>query len=350
MRNEPRTRIRRICATPACRWLLLLLACLPVPAVWSQELDLHVPASTVDPALTSTMRDLALRLLPVYQDNDTERYLDNLAALQMVTGNWPSAWEQRQELMERRNGTSPNNERPFDLYARARVLEHEQGISFPQAWNRVFRLTIPRLPDPDALELDRLLKTPVYQYRNELQTQLDHYRGQSRVTVESGLRLVRAWLAFDAWRTFAPLVPALVAEDQDSRYQQADVAVKLPRQRALSAHLILPRGAPERLPAQLIFRPAGQIGDEDDDLALAAHGSAVVILQVAAPPPVLPKQRHHRRALRRRAAFFTALTRWIGHQPWSNGHVDYPSETAPAGTSPAPAPGKQPRQPSLQHK
>lgn len=321
-------------------WLLwAVLALLPWPHAWAQELDFRPPASTADPALLNTMRDLAYRLLPVYQDNDTERYLNNLAALQMVTGNWPSAWQQRQALMERRNGTSPNAERPFDLYARARVLEHEQGINFGQAWTRIFKLTVPRLPDPDALELDRLLMTPVYQYRNELQQQLDHYRGQSRINVDSGLRLIHAWLAFDAWRAFSPVVPTLVADDQNSRYQQADVQVQLPKQHPMTAHLILPSGAPEHLPAQLIFRPpGGPAVDEEDDLALAAHGSAVVILQAAAPPAVPPK---HRRALKQRAAFFSALTRWIAHQPWSNGHVDFPSETNPVSLTPPP-PGKAP--------
>ena len=318
---------RRTTTLARCHWLLwLLLAGLPW-AAQAQELDFHAPASTTDPALASTLRDLALRLLPVYQDSDSERYLNNLAALQMVTGNWPSAWEQRQELLERRNGSSPNSERPFDLYAHARVLEHEQGIPFAQAWARVFRLTVPRLSDPEALELERLLKTPAYQYRNELQQQLDHYRGQGRINVEAGLRLVRAWLAFDAWRVFSPLVPALVTQDQNGRYQQADVTVQLPGQQPLPAHLILPSAAPAHLSTQLFFRAPGQSVDEDDDFALAAHGSAVVILQVAPPAPVPPK---HRRALRRRAAYFAALTHWVARQPWSSGRVDFPDESAQA--------------------
>jgi len=336
---------RNLPAFAACHCLLwLLLACLPWSAAWAEDLDFHAPASTADPTLTNTMRDLALRLLPVYQDNDTERYLNNLAALQMATGNWPSAWEQRQALLERRNGISPNADRPFDLYARARVLEHEEGIPFAQAWARVFRLTVPRLPDPDALELGRLLKTPVYQFRNELQQQLDRYRGQNRINIAAGLQLVRAWLSFDAWRAFSPLVPALVAQDQNSRYQQADVAVHLPGQPTLPAHLILPRAAPEHLPAQLIFRPQGQAqtADAEDDLALAAHGSAVIILQ-ATPPPLPP--RHNRRALRRRAAYFKALTHWIGLQPWSNGQVDYPGEAEPAKAG-APAGVKPPAKPA----
>ena len=37
------------------------------------------------------MRDLAGRLVPVYQEPDPDRYLANLSALQMVGGNYTAA-------------------------------------------------------------------------------------------------------------------------------------------------------------------------------------------------------------------------------------------------------------------
>ena len=68
----------------------------------AQELDFHAPANTTDPALAAAMRDLAVRVLPVYQESDGNRYLNNLSALQLVAGSVDSAWNTRQSLLDRR--------------------------------------------------------------------------------------------------------------------------------------------------------------------------------------------------------------------------------------------------------
>ena len=48
------------------------------------------------------MRDLAGRVLPVYQESDANQYLNNLSALQLVAGSVDSAWNTRQSLLDRR--------------------------------------------------------------------------------------------------------------------------------------------------------------------------------------------------------------------------------------------------------
>ena len=53
-------------------------------------------------ALAAAMRDLAVRILPVYQEADANRYLNNLSALQLVAGSVDSAWNTRQSLLDRR--------------------------------------------------------------------------------------------------------------------------------------------------------------------------------------------------------------------------------------------------------
>src|SRR6185312_12898031 len=68
----------------------------------AQELDFHPPASAADPMTPAVMRDLAARILPVYQESDTDRYLTNLSALQLVAGNYQAAWDARKSLRERR--------------------------------------------------------------------------------------------------------------------------------------------------------------------------------------------------------------------------------------------------------
>ena len=73
------------------------------------------------------MRDLAERILPVYEDKDTDRYLTNLAALQLVAGTYPAADDTRRKLRDRRGAQAMpgpvERELLYDIYAQARALE-----------------------------------------------------------------------------------------------------------------------------------------------------------------------------------------------------------------------------------
>ena len=83
-------------ATGKCA-ALLLLALAPCWAC-AEDVEFHPPAQASDPRALEVMRDLAERVLPVYQENDPERYLSNLSALQVVTGGFAAALESRQTL------------------------------------------------------------------------------------------------------------------------------------------------------------------------------------------------------------------------------------------------------------
>ena len=83
--------------------LLLLLVCLVGSSrATAQDFDFKPPASVNDPTVPAVMRDLAERILPVYQENDQDRYLRNLSGLQLVAGNYTAGWQTRQQLRERR--------------------------------------------------------------------------------------------------------------------------------------------------------------------------------------------------------------------------------------------------------
>jgi hypothetical protein len=74
---------------------LLFCLILMVGPSWAgaQDFDFKPPASVNDPSVPAVMRDLAARILPVYQENDQDRYLRNLSALQLVAGNYTAAWQ-----------------------------------------------------------------------------------------------------------------------------------------------------------------------------------------------------------------------------------------------------------------
>src|SRR5260370_34322327 len=111
--------------------------------------DFHTPAYTDDPVAAAAMRDLAARLVPVYQDPDPDRYLASLSALQLVAGNYSAAYESRQTLRDRRRrldaGRPVGRDVIFDMYARAKATEAESRVPFGQAFTQAYEDVVPRL-------------------------------------------------------------------------------------------------------------------------------------------------------------------------------------------------------------
>ena len=126
-----------------CRLAALLLAVLGPEWAIAQSLEFQAPAAANDPATPRIMRDLAERLLPVYQEPDQDRYLANLSALQMVAGDYVAADATRESLRERRR--SVDSGRPvgrgtmYDVYAHAKSLETEDHLAFNDAFREDLR-------------------------------------------------------------------------------------------------------------------------------------------------------------------------------------------------------------------
>src|SRR5271167_752665 len=129
---------------------LLVVLSAALSQAWAQppDLEFRAPPAADDPSTPAVMRDLAERLLPVYQEPDSDRYLANLSALQMVAGDYTAADVSRQALRERRR--SADAARPvgraliYDIYAYAKTIEAENRLAFAQAFARSFGEVIPR--------------------------------------------------------------------------------------------------------------------------------------------------------------------------------------------------------------
>src|ERR1700688_4351926 len=162
-----------------CLFLLLVVA---ASRVWAggPVFDFHTPASVEDAAAAAAMRDLAGRLVPVFQDPDPDRYLANLSALQLVAGNFTAADVSRQALRDRQRRS--NVHRPvgrgliYDIYAYAKALEAENRVSFADGFTRAFHEVVGRLNDHDAYAVTRWLELPAAVFREDFQKTLDQQR------------------------------------------------------------------------------------------------------------------------------------------------------------------------------
>ncbi len=303
------------------RYLFLLLVCC-IGSSWAvaQDFDFKPPASPNDPTAPAVMRDLAERLLPVYQENDQDRYLHNLSGLQLVAGNYTAAWQTRQQLRERRK--SADAHRPisrsviFDIYAYARSRQAEDKGPFTKTYGTAYRAFVPSLSDQDAYVLTGWLAAPVAPLRDAVQRAFDQWRAQGRIPQTDAVELVWTYLRFDAYRSFHPLVAALNEEDDSRRYiTDWDVLIKTRDGANISAVIVRPRDDSKRLPALLEFTI--YVDSRTFAQECAAHGYVGIVAftrgERRSRGQVVPF-RHDGEDAR-------TVINWIAKQPWSDGRV-----------------------------
>ncbi len=302
------------------KWLgLILLLALAQSRAIAQDLEFHVPASAADAATPAAMRDLAERILPVYQEADQSRYLSNLSALQLVAGDPASAYASRQSLHERRAKSDAG--RPigrsvlYDIYAHARAIEAKDHVPFAQAFTQAYRETVPKLGDLDTYMVTRWFGTPLAVLQDTLQKSFDQRRARNSITLPDAIDLIWTYLSFDAYRSFAPLVSSLDSEEDRRRYAAEDgVLIKTPDGATLEVVLVRPKTLSKRLPALLEVTP---YVTQNYTKESAAHGYVGVVAYTrgkgGSPDKVVPYQHDGDDA--------RAVINWIAKQPWSDGRV-----------------------------
>ncbi|MDM0111353.1 CocE/NonD family hydrolase [Variovorax sp. J22R133] len=303
----------------ARRSLVLLALALP-GWVWAQNFGFRPPRDPDDVAAVELMRDLAQRIVPVYQSADTDVFLSNVTALQIVSGAWRAADDSNKSLRTRQQG------RPFDeqvqraiidgIYAHARAIEAGERIPFAKAYVRSFQEVVPPLDNPQAAAVIARLETPLAVFREPVRQAFDRWRAKGSLPQADAIALVRTWLEYESRRSFAVLLPELVAAENRRRYvAEADVWIPVRPGVVIHASVVRPGDGKVKLPTLLRFTldPA-----EDDARRSAVKGYAGVTAYVRGRTPdgkgdAWPFVRDGEDA--------TAVINWIALQPWSDGRV-----------------------------
>lgn len=299
---------------------LALLPYWPSLVLAQQNFDFHPKAtSIVDPATPGVMRDLAERILPVYQEDNPERYLANLSILQLVAGNYSAAYESRQSLRDRRRsadaGKPVNRSLILDLFARARAIEATDRLTFAQAYTQAYRAAVPKLNDLDAFTLMSWLSTPAAWFQDPAQRQFDQARAKGKLTLPEAIDLMQTYLNLAAYRSFGPVVAALNSEDEQRRYVIEDnVAIKTHDGVSIAVTVVRPKETQAKLPALFEFTLYMTPGYAHE---AAAHGYVGVIAYA----------RGRGRSTGKPVSYqddgddARAVIEWIARQPWSDGRV-----------------------------
>jgi uncharacterized protein len=297
--------------------LLAFLFVAASPSWGAQDFYFRAPASPADAA--AAIGDLASRLIPVYQDQDPERYLANLSALQMAVGDYAAADISRQSLRDRRRksdfGHPVSAALVFDIYAHAKALEIENKITFADAFTSSYRDTMRRLDDRDAFAATGWLGTSPQVYRDALQQAFDQYRANDSINESAAIALIWKYVAFDAHRTFGALVVLLDAEDDHRRYTtDSDILIPTAGGGSMSVTVIRPASASKPVPALLEFTARGAPNYAMD---CAAHGYAGIVAITAAKR----KSAAGIDPFENAGADAREVIDWIAKQTWSDGRV-----------------------------
>jgi uncharacterized protein len=297
-------------------WLLLVAA---APSWAAPEFEFHAPAAAGDAAAGAAMRDLAGRVLPVYQEADPDRYLANLSALQLVAGDFAAADASRRALRDRRRrldaGRPIGRSAIYDIYVGAKAMEAGNRISFADAFGKAFHEAVDPLSDHDAFAVTRWLGASPASYKDALQKAFDQQRTNDIIGQPDAVSLIWQYLAFEAFQSFGPLVGPLAAEDDRRRYTADDeVQIKTADGASIAVLVVRPNGPSGRKPALLEFT----IYDtENYARECAAHGYVGVIAYArgkhTGSHDVIPYQHEGDDA--------RAVIDWIAKQPWSDGRV-----------------------------
>lgn len=294
--------------------LWLILALFPLGAL-AQELEFHPPANAGDARTADVMRDLALRILPVYQDSDQDRFLTNLSALQLAARDYPSAGSTRRDLRARRNSDAG---RPrvviFDIYARARLIEDSSKVPFQQAFRQAYREIVPRLSDYDAYLVTRWFGVPVSTLQETLQRAFDARRSRGNISQNQAIDLIWTYLTFDAFRSFAPFVPELDGQEDTRRYvTEENVPIKTADGATLSVTIVRAKTA-KPSPTLLEFVLTVSQNDARESAARGYVGAVAYARGVYGSPD--------KQALfENDGADAVAVIDWIAKQSWSDGRV-----------------------------
>lgn len=309
---------RRSTVSRARRALMRLMLVVPV---WARAADFgfRPPGDPDDADAAALLRDLAQRILPVYQEADTDVFLANVTALQIVSGAYRAAFDSSASLRGRRQG------KPFDglaeravldgIYARARALEADTGVAFADGYARAFQELVSPLDNVQAQAVMARLEIPAATFREPLRQAFDLWRAKGSLPEADALALVRTWLSYQSRLGYSALLPELFAAENLARYVAED-DVRIPvRGGVIHANLVRPGRADAPLAALLRFTldPA-----EDDARRSAAKGYVGVTAYVRGRTPdgkgaVWPFMRDGEDA--------AAVIEWIARQPWSDGRV-----------------------------
>ena len=306
--------------TVLCVAIIELCAALPCAAART----FPFPSAAIDDhaALTREMPKLAEALIGSYRDADRRRYLDNLFRLQITAGQFEGAaasLSALRSLNDSASSWSATNYSQYAIFVDAKRMQ-TKGISFDHAFETSFHRTVDAASDSESALIVRRFLISLAPLQDDLNSALHRQRGESAISLENGLAMVRAYQLVEMYENFAAQAAPLIADDDRRRYIiQKDLLIKTGEGAHICTLVVRPRAhVRDRLPALLQFTIyADRIPNLTDARRSASNGYAGVeaLTRGMGCSPDAPVPYVHD------GADAVAVIDWITRQSWSDGRV-----------------------------
>lgn len=299
---------------------MLLALALWALAAWpalAQAPEVRVPAGLHGAEVERAMPALARSTLAAYRaarPDDADPGV--LFRLQLAAGQYGEALASIDAIRARGGASSGWLYLQYELHARARLLQAQQRVPYPQAWRSVFRERFGALDDTTALQAEFAFGGNLARMRSDLDAALAAAHG--KMPLADALDLVRKYQVHDAYSNFVPLFAPALAEDDARRYAiDRDTLVRTPDGARISTLIVRPAHAPP-LPTLLTFTIyANDDWAWSDAKKMASRGYAGVVGysrgKGRSPDAIVPYEHD--------GADAAAVIDWVAAQPWSDGRV-----------------------------
>ncbi|WP_395648813.1 hypothetical protein [Thermomonas sp.] len=105
----------------------------------------------------------------------------------------------------------------YELHARAKLLQAQQRVPYPQAWRSAFRDRFGTLDDATALQAEFAFGGNLARMRADFDA-ARAAQAHGTMPLADALELIRKYQVQDAYSSFVPLFAAALAEDDARRY------------------------------------------------------------------------------------------------------------------------------------
>jgi predicted acyl esterase len=302
---------------------LLLATAIALPLA-AQDFDPPTARSSSAPGFHEFISSLARRLAQEYTNPDRETYLDNLARMQIVSGDYAAADSTAEQLRAYRAGRpagmSPVSDFAPQLYAVAKEKQRTQNIGPVEALNQAFAERAAKIDDATAaVAMPFALGAYPGRVRINLDAAIARANDAPRLSLAAAVDHVRRYAALRAYELIAPELERLLKEDDARRYViTRDVIVTTPDGARICALVVRPRAHTEaRLATLLNFTIYASEMNMFEARRSASHGYVAVegLTRGKGCSPDKAVSHEHD------GEDAAALIEWISHQPWSDGRV-----------------------------
>lgn len=206
----------------------------------------------------------------------------------------------------------------YEVHARAKLLQLQRGLPYPQAWREAFRQRFGALDDATALRAEFGFGGSLPRMQSEFDAALGKARGQRCLPLEQSLALLRAAQVRDAYAAFLPLFDSALRDDDARRYiVDRDAMVRTPDGGDIAVLVVRPARAASLTSLLQFTIYANDDWAWGDAKKMASRGYAGVYAYTRGKgrsPDAIEPFLHD-------GADAAATIDWIAAQPWSDGRV-----------------------------